>query len=77
VSVTIMDVFATVGVSADVPITLYMRRPDDDAVMIYFGDEQLTLEFLDVESLERLRDLADEGARRLHAGLELIERGET
>lgn len=76
-SVTTVDVFANVGVSADTPVSLYMRRPDDDSVTIRFGEERLMLEFFDVESLERLRDLADEAARRLHAGLELLSRADT
>lgn len=62
---------ANTGVTDDVPITLHMRRPDDRAVSIVFDDERVTLEFYDVESLERLRDLADEGARRLHAAIEM------
>ncbi|WP_291413029.1 hypothetical protein [Actinophytocola sp.] len=51
-------------------MTLHQRAPDDDAVSILFGKERVTLEFYDVESLERLRDLADEGARRLGAAIE-------
>ena len=68
-----VGVFANAGVSADVSIALHMRRPDDDAVAIMFGDERIRLEFYDVESLERLRDLAVEGAHRLRASIELNE----
>jgi len=60
-----LSMFASAAVNEDVPITLYMHTPDDEYVSILFGEERFTLEFYDAESLERLRDLADEGARRL------------
>lgn len=60
-----MSIYTCAGVHANVALSLYMRSPDDLAVALMFGDERLTLEFSDVESLEQLRDLADEGARRL------------
>lgn len=60
-------VFASLGVDADVELRLYMRRPDDDTVSILMGHERVRLEFFDVESLRRIRDLADEGIRRLQA----------
>jgi len=60
--------FANAAVDADVAMELHApSRPDDEAMLILFGKERITLEFYDVESLERLRDLADEGARRLRA----------
>jgi hypothetical protein len=62
--------FVNAGVHEGVAVTLCMRTPDVPGVTLMFGDERLTLEFLDVESLERLRDLADEGARRLRAAFE-------
>lgn len=65
-----MSLFVNAGVHADVAISLYMRTPDDLAVALLFGKERLTLEFYDVESLERLRDLADEAARRLRTAFE-------
>ncbi|MPZ83396.1 MAG: hypothetical protein GEV28_24585 [Actinophytocola sp.] len=65
-----MIMVASAGVHADVAITLHMRTPDDLYVSLLFGSERFTLEFYDVESLERLRDLADEGARRLRAASE-------
>lgn len=71
-----VSVFANAGVSADTSITLHMRKPDDDAVSILFGDERITLEFYDVDSLERLRDLANEGIRRLRASIELNRRAD-
>lgn len=40
------------------------------AVSIALGDERLMLEFYDVESLERLRDVAAEGAERLRAAIQ-------
>ncbi len=51
-------------------ITLYMRTRDDDAVSIMFGNERIALEFYDVDSLERLRDLADKGAQLLRVAVE-------
>ena len=72
-----VSVFANAGVSADTSITLHMRRSDDDAVSILFGEERITLEFYDVESLERLRDLASEGIRRLRASIMLNQRVDT
>jgi hypothetical protein len=65
-----LPLFASAGVNADVPITLNMQDPTDELVSILFGEERITLEFYDVESLEHLRDLADEGARRLRTALE-------
>ncbi len=66
-----LAVFANAGVDAEVAITLHASKlPDDEIVSILFGDERITLEFSDAESLERLRDLADEGARRLRAAIE-------
>ncbi|HEX3648119.1 MAG TPA: hypothetical protein VHV49_06795 [Pseudonocardiaceae bacterium] len=41
--------------------------PDDETISILIGSERLTLEFFDAESLERLRDVATEGASRLRA----------
>ena len=69
-----MLVYANAGVDADVSMKLYLREPDDNWISILFGDERVSLEFYDVESLERLRDLADEGARQLRAAIELYER---
>lgn len=72
-----MAVFTTAGVDADVEIALYSpRTPDDDTVRIFLGAEQITLEFYDVESMERLRDVADEGARRLRAVLAANDRAD-
>lgn len=59
--------FANLGLDSDVKQELHMRSPGDDSVSILFGHERLRLEFFDVESLERTRDLADEGIRRLRA----------
>ena len=63
--------FANAAVDAEVEIALHSSKvTDDEAVSILFGNERVTLDFYDVESLERLRDLADEGARRLRAVIE-------
>ena len=63
-----LTLFANAAVDADVAMELHSpARSDDEAVLILFGKERITLEFYDVESLERLRDLAHEGARRLRA----------
>ncbi|HEV7651135.1 MAG TPA: hypothetical protein VGP26_23550 [Actinophytocola sp.] len=66
-----MTLFTTAVVDSDVAISLHTHRlRTDSAVSLSFGDECVTLECYDVASLERLRDLADEGARRLRAALE-------
>lgn len=62
------DVFANAVVDSGVEITLHEpRTPDDESISILIGPERITLEFLDVESLERLRDVANEGAATLRA----------
>jgi hypothetical protein len=58
-----------VAVDADVAITVHTRAPDDEVVSIMFGDERLTLEFYDVASLERLRDIANEAAGLLRQAI--------
>lgn len=66
-----MVLFANAAVDDGVEIALHASKlPDAGTVSIFFGDEWLILEFYDVESLERLRDLANEGARRLRAAIE-------
>jgi hypothetical protein len=65
-----VPVFVSASVDELVPMVLYQRSPDDSLVAIMFGKERITLEFYDVESLERLRDLADEGVRRLRAAFD-------
>lgn len=66
-----LGVFANAAVDAEVEIILYPpRTPDDETVSILFGAERIELEFSDVESLERLRDLAHEGARLLRKAIE-------
>lgn len=65
-----MALFANAAVDDGVEIFLYTRKlPEAESVSILFGDERIALEFYDVESLERLRDLADEGARQLRAAI--------
>jgi hypothetical protein len=70
-----MNLYADAGVDASVAMMLHMRTPSDEYVSILFGDDRLTLEFYDVESLERLRDLAAEGAQLLRVALALAETG--
>jgi hypothetical protein len=65
-----MTVFANAAIDADTDIVLHTTHVDTDReVSILFGSERLTLEFYDVEGLERLRDVAAEGAIRLRAAL--------
>lgn len=71
-----MVLYSSGGVDAEVAITLLHREPAGDFVSILFGEERLTLEFFDVESLERLRDVAGEGARRLNTAIEANARAE-
>jgi hypothetical protein len=70
-----VNLYTDAGVDASVAMMLHMRTPHDESVSILFGSDRLTLEFYDVESLERLRDLADEGARLLRVALALEETG--
>jgi hypothetical protein len=66
-----MTMFVAEGaVDAGVKIALYSTAPDDETISILFGEEQVTLVFFDVESLERLRDLAAEAAWRLRTVIE-------
>jgi hypothetical protein len=65
-----MYVFTNGGVTADVQVVWYQRTPSDEAISIMFGDEQITLDFYDMDSLERLRDVADQAAQRLRAVIE-------
>jgi hypothetical protein len=66
-----LGVFASASVDADVEIVLHRsRQPDDESVSILFGSERIMLEFYDVESLERLRDIAQEGAGHLRTVIE-------
>ena len=64
-----LAVFTNAGVDASIPISVHMRRPDDRYVTLVFGDERLTLSFFDVESLEQLSAVANEGAQLLRASL--------
>lgn len=59
-------VYANVGVHTDVEIKLVMY-PDGENAAIAFGHTgpELTIEFCDVDSLERLAAVAADGARQL------------
>lgn len=73
-----MGLFANASVDAEVAITLHTSAlPENEYVSILFGKERITLSFFDVESLERLRDLAQEGARRLRAAIDANDRSDT
>ena len=61
--------FITASVNAEMAITVHMRAPDDEVVSILFGDERLTLEFYDVDSLERLGNIASEAAGLLRQAI--------
>jgi hypothetical protein len=55
-----------VGVHADVEIKLLMDRAGGDATTMVFGhDEELTIDFCDLGSLERLAAVATDGVRQL------------
>lgn len=72
-----MVLFANAAVDDGVEIALLTGQlPETEIVSILFGDERIVLEFYDVESLERLRDLSDEGARQLRAAIEANARAE-
>ncbi|MGH3867679.1 MAG: hypothetical protein ACRDQ4_16385 [Pseudonocardiaceae bacterium] len=72
-----MVLFVNAAVEDGVEIALLTGQlPETEIVSILFGDERIVLEFSDVDSLERLRDLADEGARQLHAAIEANARAD-
>ena len=55
-------VFTQVGVHADVEIELHLATADGESAWILFGrNEGLTVDFNDVDSLERLAAVAAEG----------------
>jgi limonene-1,2-epoxide hydrolase len=60
-------VFANVGVHADVEITLTMDRDGGEGATIAFGHTgpDLSIDFIDVDSLQRLAAVAADGARQL------------
>jgi hypothetical protein len=61
-----ITVFANATIDGATEMVLHSpRAAGEGTVSILFGRERLSLEFYDVASLERLRDLADEGVRRL------------
>jgi len=63
------SVYASVGVHAGVEITLSMAPQDELGAEIYFGHDgpDLVMDFADVDSLERLAEVAADGARQLRA----------
>jgi hypothetical protein len=65
-----MSVFTSAAVQADTDIVLYTAQlATCQVVSIALGNERLMLEFDDVESLERLRDIASRGADLLRAAI--------
>jgi hypothetical protein len=60
-------IYASVGVHADVGITLTVYGDSDAGAAINFGPDgpDLCIEFADVESLERLAAVAADGVRQL------------
>jgi hypothetical protein len=65
-----VSVYTSAAVQADTDIVLNSARlATCHAVSIALGDERLTLEFYDVESLERLADVASRGAALLRAAI--------
>jgi hypothetical protein len=64
-------VYTSAAVQADTDIVLSTTHlATCQAVSIALGDERLTLEFYDVASLERLRDIAAKGAELLRAAIQ-------
>lgn len=60
-----MSMYTGATVDPNTVIDLHTSRLPDGYVSILFGHEAITLDFFDVASLERLRDVAAEGARLL------------
>lgn len=65
-----LAVFTNAGVDASISISAHMRSPEDRYVTLAFGDDRLTLSFFDVESLEQLSAVANEGAQLLRTACE-------
>jgi hypothetical protein len=63
-----MSIYTSAAVQTDTDIVLYTAHlAACQTVSIALGNERLMLEFYDVESLERLRDIASQGADLLRA----------
>ena len=59
-------IFTNVGMRSDVEIGLTMYRDDAEGATLSFGcNGEVTVEFCDVDSLERLAAVAADGARQL------------
>jgi hypothetical protein len=63
------NVYASVGVHAGVEITLSVERQGELGAEIHFGHDgpDLIMDFADADSLERLAEVAAEGARQVRA----------
>lgn len=61
------QVYANVGVHADVEITLAVDRSCGAAIHFGHDGPDLIMDFADVDSLERLATVAADGARQLRA----------
>jgi hypothetical protein len=61
------EVYANVGVHADVEITLAVDRHCRAAIHFGHDGPELIMDFADVDSLERLAAVATDGARQLRA----------
>ena len=66
-----LTMYANVGIDAGVDIKARLSGHDIEAVEINIGyGPELILDVADVQSLERLRDVATEGARLLRERIE-------
>ena len=64
-------VFTQVGVHAEVEIEVHLATADGESAWLQFGrNEGLTVDFTDVDSLERLAAVAAQGARLLQARID-------
>lgn len=61
------EIFLNAAVDSDVEIGWDLRKADADAITIIVGHEQISLEFFDLESVERLRDVADDALKHMAA----------
>jgi hypothetical protein len=64
---TPMGVFLSAAVDRDVVIGWHRPGPHASSIVIMIGGEQLSLEFFDEQSLQRLRDVADHAIPQLRA----------
>lgn len=65
-----IEMFLRAAVDRDVVLGWHRPGQNASSIVIMIGEEQLSLEFFDEESLRRLRDVADRAIPQLRAVIE-------